>query len=127
MYKKLTPVVAVDAIEPLLPLWEALGFAKTVEVPNGDRLGFVILQSGNVEVMYQTFDSIRADEPQILEGRPLGRAALFIEVEKLDTVWSRVPRGADIVVQRRKTFYGTTEMILRDAAGNVIIFAETNA
>ena len=52
MYKKLTPVLAVESIEPVLPLWESLGFAKTVEVPHGDCLGFVVLQSGNVEVMY---------------------------------------------------------------------------
>lgn len=41
--KKLTPVLAVDEIEPVLPFWiERLGFEKTVEVPQGDRLGFVI-------------------------------------------------------------------------------------
>ncbi len=32
--------------------------------------------------------------------------------------------ATDFVVERRKTFYGAMEMILRDAAGNVIIFAE---
>lgn len=127
MYKKLTPVLAVDSIEPVLPLWESLGFGKTVEVPHADRLGFVALQSGSVEVMYQTYDSIRADEARILEGKGLGRAALFIEVEKLEPVASRVPRGTDVVVERRKTFYGSTEMIIRDAAGNVIIFAEMSA
>ena len=124
MHKKLTPVLAVDSIEPVLPLWQSLGFEKTVEVPHNDRLGFVILKAGEIEVMYQTFDSIRADEARILEGKPLGRAALFIEVEKLDDVVSRLPRGTDVVVERRKTFYGATETILRDVAGNVIIFAE---
>src|SRR5688572_29324281 len=127
MYQKLSPVLAVDAIEPVLPLWEALGFARTVEVPHGDHLGFVILKSDDIEVMYQTFDSIRADEARVLEGKGLGRASLFIEVEKLDDVASRVPPGTDVIVQRRKTFYGATEMILRDAAGNVILFAEMSA
>ena len=127
MYKKLTPVLAVDAIEPLLPFWDAIGFTKTVEVPHEGRLGFVILQSGSVEVMYQTYDSIRADEPRMMEGEGLGRCALFLEVEKLDAVAARIPRGTDIVVERRKTFYGATEMIVRDAAGNVIVFAEMTA
>jgi len=35
-----------------------------------------------------------------------------------------VPKNVDVVVERRKTFYGSTEMILRDAAGNVVILAE---
>ena len=124
MYKKLTPVLAVDSIEPVLPMWESLGFTRTVEVPHGDRLGFVILQSGNVEVMYQTFDSIRADEPKILEGKQPGATTLFIEVEKLEAIR---PNAAQVVVQRRTTFYGATEMIVRDAAGHVIVFAEISA
>ena len=59
--KKLTPVIMVDAIESCLPFWERLGFAKTAEVPEGDRLGFVILQKDSVEVMYQTHESVEKD------------------------------------------------------------------
>ena len=47
--KKLAPVLVVDRIEPCLPFWvDRLGFEKTVEVPESDRLGFVILASGPV-------------------------------------------------------------------------------
>ena len=119
---KLTPVLIVEAIEPLLPLWDALGFARTVEVPQGDRLGFVILQNGPTELMYQTVESVRADEPKV--GDQFGRSGLFLEVDNLDSVSKLVPRGTDVVVERRKTFYGATEMILRDRAGNVVVLAE---
>jgi len=122
MMKKLTPVLIVKAIEPLLPLWDALGFTRTAEVPQGDRLGFVILQNGATELMYQTVDSVRADEPKV--GDQFGRSGLFIEVDNLDAVAKLVPKNTDIVVERRKTFYGATEMILRDAAGNVVVLAE---
>ena len=123
MIKKLTPVLIVDAIEPVLPLWESIGFQRTAEVPQGDRLGFVILQAGSAELMYQTFDSVRADEPKSLDGRrPIGASGVFVEVEKLDAI--SVPRGTDIIVQRRKTFYGSTEMIVRDIAGNIVVLAE---
>jgi len=125
MFKKLTPVLIVESIEPLLPFWAQLGFEKTVEVPHEDRLGFVILRSSAVELMLQTVDSVRADEAGILEGRKaMGAGLLFIEVEDLDAVASRVPKGTDVIVQRRTTFYGSTEMIVRDAAGNAVIFAQ---
>ena len=125
MFKKLTPVLVVDSIEPLLPLWAALGFEKTVEVPHEDRLGFVILRSGPVEVMLQTAGSVRADEAGILEGpRAIGAGLLFVEVEDLDAVARRIPKGTDVIVERRTTFYGSTEMIVRDAAGNAVIFAQ---
>jgi len=43
--KKLTPVLFVEKIESVLPFWrQHLGFIKTGEVPEGDRLAFVILQ-----------------------------------------------------------------------------------
>ena len=126
MLKKITPVLVVDAIEPVLPLWEALGFARTAEVPHGDRLGFVILAAGGVEVMYQTADSIRDDNAAALEGPHAlgGAAALFIEVDDLAAAEASLPAGTDVIVRRRKTFYGSTETILRDPAGNVITLAQ---
>jgi len=125
MIKKATPVLIVDRIEPLLPLWDALGFARAAEVPNGDVLGFVILTRDGVEVMYQTFDSVRGDEAKVLEGsRAIGAAAVFIEVDDLDDISGRIPNGTDVLVARRQTFYGSTETVLRDAAGNVVTFAQ---
>lgn len=122
---KITPVLVVPAIEPLLPLWEALGFARTAEVPHGDRLGFVILARENVELMLQTIDSVRADEPRVLDGPvPPGATSLFIEVDDLDAVVAKLPPGTDIFVERRTTPYGATETFVRDGAGNVVVFAQ---
>ena len=120
---KITPVLIVSAIEPVLPLWETLGFTRTAEVSHGDRLGFVILAGDGAELMYQTVDSVRADEPRALEGG-IGRASLFIEVASLDEAVAKLPEGTDVFVQRRTTPYGATETFLRDAAGNVVILAE---
>src|SRR3954462_3262454 len=109
MFKKLTPVLIVHAIEPILPLWDALGFMRVAEVPHGDALGFVILARDGVEVMYQSLDSVRGDEPKVLEGNDkVGTATLFIEVDDIDAVAKLVPAGADIIVSRRTTSYGAT-------------------
>jgi hypothetical protein len=123
---KITPVLVVSAIEPILPLWESLGFTRTAEVPHGDRLGFVILARDNAEVMYQTIDSVRADEPRVLDGPvPIGGpVSLFIEVEDLDATVAKFPAGTNVFVERRTTPYGATETFVRDAANNVIIFAQ---
>src|SRR5262249_61154034 len=62
--KRITPVLLVQEIEPLIPFWAGrLGFAKTVEVPDGNKLGFVIFQKDSVEVMYQTYASVEKDAP----------------------------------------------------------------
>jgi uncharacterized glyoxalase superfamily protein PhnB len=125
MIKKITPIFIVDRIEPLLPLWDALGFARTAEVPHEDALGFVILSRDGVEVMYQTFDSVRGDEVKVLDGsRAIGASAVFIEVDDLDALKAQLPEGTDVIAASRQTFYGSTETIIRDAAGNVITFAQ---
>jgi catechol 2,3-dioxygenase-like lactoylglutathione lyase family enzyme len=123
--KKLTPVLLVDAIEPVLAFWEALGFARMAEVPHGDALGFVILQADGVEVMYQTLDSVRDDAPDVLAGaRGPGMVGLFFEVDDLDAIAARVPPAAEVIERRRTTPYGATEMIVRDPAGNAVTFAK---
>jgi uncharacterized glyoxalase superfamily protein PhnB len=121
--KKLTPVLYVESIEPALPFWvDRLGFAKTAEVPHGDALGFVILTQGGVELMYQTRDSVTADNPAVAD-IPMGGTMLFIEVENLDEV-ERALSGIDHVIPRRKTFYGADEIVVREPAGNVVVFAQ---
>ena len=41
--KKITPVLFAAEIEPCLKFWmDRLGFEKTVEVPDGEKLGFAI-------------------------------------------------------------------------------------
>lgn len=121
--KKLTPVLFVDEIEPALPFWvDQLGFEITTEVPEGDRLGFVILKKGNVEVMYQTLESIQNDVPQLADS-PLSGSFLFIEVDDLDAIEGTIP-DAERIIPRRKTFYGADELIIREPGGNVVTFAE---
>lgn len=122
---KITPVLVVPSIESVLPLYEALGFERTVEVPHGDALGFVTLKHGDAEVMLQTVESVRADAASVLEGPvPIGAASLFIEVPSLDEIVAKIPAGTDVFVERRTTFYGATETFLRDGAGNVLVFAQ---
>ena len=122
--KKLTPILIVEEIEPVLPFWvERLGFEKTVEVPEGDKLGFVILNKGPVEVMYQTHASIRNDAPALLDMMAKGGSVLFFEVESIDEIENALA-GIEPLVPRRQTFYGATEIFVQDPAGNIIGFAE---
>ncbi|HEX7117365.1 MAG TPA: VOC family protein [Longimicrobiales bacterium] len=119
---KVTPVLYVEEIEPVLPFWvDRLGFTKAVEMPEGDRLGFVILQKDGVEIMYQTRESVRNDVPA-LESTPMGGALLYVQVADLDAV-ARALEGIEPVVPRRQTFYGADELIVREPAGNVVMFA----
>lgn len=123
MLKKATPILYVEAIEPLLPFWtERLGFQVTGQVPEGDRLGFVMMQRDNVELMIQTRASVENDVPS-LANTPMGGTFLFIEVEDLDAIVERLD-GVEVLVPRRTTFYGADEIFVREPGGNIVGFAE---
>ena len=121
--KKLTPVIVVDEIEPSLEFWvDRLGFEKTMEVPDGDRLGFVAVQAGGVEIMYQTRSSATADLPELAEGSLERSVVLFIEVTDLDAIRAKL-EGVENVVPERTTDYGAREIWVRAPCGSVIGFA----
>jgi uncharacterized glyoxalase superfamily protein PhnB len=119
----------VDRIEPCLDFWVGrLGFEKTVEVPEGDSIGFVILSRGNVEIMYQSRESLEKDLPALAEiPRGTGLSVgTYIEVSDLDDVLKRLA-GWDQVVPKRTTFYGATEVGVREPGGNLVMFAQASA
>lgn len=126
---KLTPIITVEAIEPCLPFWtDALGFEVSVTVPHDDHIGFAMLQHGDVELMYQTRASIEADLGA--SGAPPGLGAelaggvslLFVEVESIDALLAELT-DAQVVVPRRRTFYGMDEIFVRAPCGTVVGFA----
>lgn len=121
--QRLTPVLIVDSIEPVLEFWvDKLGFKKTAEVPHEGKLGFAILEKDEVQVMYQTAASVAADVPPLAKVPQRG-TFMFIEVQDLDGIIKKL-KGLEPVVPRRKTFYGADEFIVREPAGNVVTFAE---
>lgn len=124
---KITPVLVVESIEKSLPFWvDRMGFQKTVEVPDGDRLGFVILAQSGAELMLQTIESVRKDEPKFApSGDPAG-TPLFIEVDDFGDVLERLD-GYPIVMPERTTFYGMREIGVRDPDGHIAVFAARTA
>jgi hypothetical protein len=130
--RKATPVLVVDRIEPVIPFWKKLGVTATTEVPDGSandgRLAFVILASEGVEIMYQTIASVKED---LLKSATVKEAfrtqpqqtTLFVEVSQLSEVETKL-QGELVIMPRRTTFYGSTEIGYADPAGNIVVFAE---
>src|SRR5580704_15936751 len=82
---KITPVLLVDEVEPCIHFWvDRLGFEKTIEVPEGNKIGFVTLQKGSIELMYQTYSSVRKDDPNHVDSIRKGPTFLYVEVANLD-------------------------------------------
>lgn len=121
---KLSPVLFVASIEEALPFWvERLGFVKTVEVPQGDMLGFVILEKAGVEVMLQTSASVAEDIPEMAGLAETSKASLFLEVDDFDDIRSRLT-GVDRLFEERVAGYGMREVGVLAPGGHALIFAK---
>ena len=123
-FKSLAPVLFVEAVEPCVAFWrEKFGFEMVQSVPEGDALGFALLVRDDVTIMYQSLASLRKDMPALAE-QPLESCnVLYISVASIDTIEGKL-EGVEKVVPRRTTFYGTTEIAVRDPAGYLVTFAE---
>ena len=126
--KKITPVLLVNEIEPILPFWiDRLEFTKTIEVPDDNKLAFVAFRKGSVEVMYQTYPSVEKDAPPAMAAAARkGPTYLYLEVDNLDAVLA-VMKDVQKVMPERVTFYGMREFAVQDPAGHFITFAQPAA
>jgi len=123
--KQLTPVLIVDAVEPCIKFWtDRLGFAITNQVPDPDgKLIFASVEKEGIEIMYQTRASVISEQPGSA-GELMGHSvALFITVADLDPVVKAL-EGAPVVKPRHETFYGSTEIYVREPGGNTVGFAQ---
>jgi uncharacterized glyoxalase superfamily protein PhnB len=121
MLTKLTPILVVETIEPCLPFWtEHLGFTVTAAVPDEGPKVFAQLERDGVEIMYQTQASLTDD---LGADFPLQGSLIYIEVDDVAPIAAAVPAGS-VAVPLRTTFYGATEVFVREPGGNVVGFAQ---
>ena len=122
--KQLTPVLIVDQVEPCIQFWvDRFGFTATNQVPGPDgSLVFASVDKDGIEVMYQTRASVIADAPERaaeLNGRSI---VLFVTVDDFDAT-EQALAGAPVVKPRHQTFYGSTEIYVREPGGHTVGFA----
>jgi len=120
---KITPILTVKEIEPSLPFWvDRMGFQNLAQMPEGDRIGFVMLERNGAELMIQSAASVAKDEPAFAPGNESRVASLYIEVDDFADTLKRL-EGYPLAMKERTTFYGMREVGLFDPAGNVVMFA----
>ena len=120
---KITAALMPEAIETCLPFWvDRMGFEKAVEVPEGGRLSFVILERDGAELMLQTAESVRKDHASFAPDGPPRGTGLFIEVKDFADTLQRLA-GYPVALPERTTFYGMREIGVFAPGGHVVVFA----
>jgi uncharacterized glyoxalase superfamily protein PhnB len=115
---KATSILVADRVEPSRQFFcDLLGFHVVVEVPHGEATGFSLLHNGDAEIMLQSAASV-ADDLTPLGGETF-RSIVYIDVPDVTAFEAQNP-GLDVVVPLRKTFYGATELFVREPGGNIV-------
>jgi Glyoxalase/Bleomycin resistance protein/Dioxygenase superfamily len=121
--KRVTPVLLVDRVEPTADFFKRVGFTASIEIREGDGIGFAMLERDGMQIMIETRDNER--ESAALRGmtRQSRAALIFLEVDELDPLIEAL-RGAPILVDRHSTFYGADEITYTEPGGNLVTFAQ---
>ena len=121
--KRASPVLFVDSVEQTRDFFVRVGFAVSVEIPDGKAAGFAILERDGVQVMVESRDN--SNEPAAIRARSkTAKAAhVFVEVDDLEAVIAALGR-AEIVVERHKTFYNSDELTYQEPGGHLVTFAQ---
>ncbi|MGZ5037990.1 MAG: VOC family protein [Usitatibacter sp.] len=121
--KRATPVLYVERVEATRDFFKRVGFAVTVEVPDGGAVGFALLERDGVQVMVETLDN--GNEPQALRNvtKASRHAAVFVEVDDLGAVVAALD-GEKVLVERHVTFYNSNELTYEEPGGNLVTFAQ---
>lgn len=128
MINKSTPILHVKSVEPSMNFWrERFGFEPTIQVPEGNHIGFVALERGPVELMYQTYEGMQTDpENPLASAVARGPSFIFMEVPDINAVIKSL-QGAEIVQGLRETFYGAQEVVAKEPGGHFVIFSQLAA
>jgi len=122
--ESLSPNFFVKDINATISFYQLLGFTTIATVPEtGDNLVWAMMMKGNVTVMFQTFESL-ADELPNISRTDGGSLLLYIKLSGIREFFEEVKDKVTVLKGLEKTFYGATEFAILDNNNYVLTFAE---
>jgi hypothetical protein len=121
--KRAAPVLFVDSVAASRDFFARIGFTAAVEIPDGNAVGFAIMERDGVQVMLESRDNANEPAPIRAKSKQSCASHVFIEVDDLGAVIEALGR-AEVVVERHKTFYNSDELTCLEPGGHLITFAQ---
>jgi uncharacterized glyoxalase superfamily protein PhnB len=120
----LSPNIFTKDMKATLAFYQLLGFTKTMSVPeNGDEFVWAMMVNGNVTFMFQSFESLGEELPEISRNNG-GSLLLYIDVKNIRDFFEQIKDKVTVLKGLDKTFYGATEFSIKDNNGYVLTFNE---
>lgn len=119
----LSPNIFVKDIVETINFYKTIGFKVAMSVPEEGDLVWVMMTCGKVSFMFQTFESLGSELPEISRQEG-GSLLLYIQIKKIREYHDKIKGKVNILKGLDKTFYGATEFSILDNNGYILTFAE---
>ena len=121
--ESISPNIFVKDIKKTIDYYQQLGFTLTMSVPDeGDKI-WAMMNCGNINFMFQTFESLGSEVP-VISRQDGGSLLLYIQIKGIRAFYDRIKDKVTILKGLEKTFYGATEFAITDLNNYVLTFAE---
>ncbi len=122
--ESISPNIFTHNMAETIALYKVLGFNITMSVPeSGDDLVWAMMVNGSVIVMFQTYESLENDLPEISR-KDGGSLLLYINLKNIREFFESIKDKVKVLKGLEKTFYGATEFSILDNNNYVLTFAE---
>lgn len=121
-YLSITTELLVEDMKKTLDFYtNILNFNVSLSMPQTDPF-FAIINSSNVQIMLYTKDKFSEEIPKFRSIKMGASVALFIEVDNIDELYTRIKSKVEIIQEIHTTSYGTKEFSINDCNGYVLMF-----
>jgi uncharacterized glyoxalase superfamily protein PhnB len=122
--ENLSPNIFIEDMNATVAFYKSIGFQITMSVPEeGTDFVWVMMVKGKVSFMFQTFESLAGDLPQISRTNG-GSLLLYINLTNIRDFFEQIKDKVTILKPLETTFYGATEFSILDNNNYVLTFAE---
>jgi uncharacterized glyoxalase superfamily protein PhnB len=119
----LTQNIFVRDINETIEFYKIIGFDIAMTVPEKGDFVWVMMSCGNVNFMFQSFETLR-DELPLVSRQDGGSQLFYIQTKDVRSLHDTIKEKVKVIKGIEKTFYGATEFAIRDNNGYVLTFAE---
>ena len=122
--ESLSPNIFVEDMHKTIAFYKVLGFEVVLTVPEtGTDFVWAMMQNGGVTIMFQTFESLGHELPEIHRTNGASQL-LYIKLKNIHAFFDALKDKVTILKPLETTFYGATEFSIVDNNGYVLTFAE---
>jgi uncharacterized glyoxalase superfamily protein PhnB len=120
----ISPNIFTYDMKATVAFYQLLGFKTTMSVPEeGEDLVWAMMVNGSVTMMFQAFESLADDLPEISRANG-GSLLLYIDIKDINSFFEQIKDKVTVLKGLETTFYGAVEFSIKDNNGYVLTFAE---